>query len=136
MYYKFKMSYELSYTHEPDYLHIQATGIRTVENLIAVAIDFLTESDKHGYRKILVDYRGMTGGLKIIDLYTVGTKNLSELWRTISHPKVSVIDWEDNRERFEFMENVAVNVGVNLRMFTDVDEAMEWLGVSKTPVSE
>ena len=130
------MSYELSFKHEPDYLYVQATGIRTVENLIAVAIDFLTESDKHGYRKILVDYRGMTGGLNILDLYTVGTKNLSELWHTTSRPKVSVIDWEDNRERFEFMENVAVNKGVDVHFGSDVDEVMTWLGVGGSTTSD
>ena len=130
------MSYELSYKHESDYLYVEATGIRTVETLIAVATDFLTEADKHGYRKILVDYRGMTGGLKISDLYTIETKNLTELWRTISHPKVSVIDLEANRERFEFMETVAVNQGVNVHFCSDADEAIAWLGVSSSPVSE
>ena len=130
------MSYELSYKHESDYLHIQATGIRTVENFIAISMDLLTEADKHGYSKVLLDMRLTTGGLKPFDAYNLGSKDLAELWRTIGHPKVAVIDLEANRERFEFMENVAVNVGVNLRMFTDVDEAMEWLGVSKTPVSE
>ncbi len=126
------MSYELSFKHEPDYLYVQATGIRTVETVIAIAIDLLTEADKHGYKKVLVDYRGMTGGLKIIDLYTVETKHLSELWRTTSRSQVAVIDWEDNRERFEFMENVAVNEGVNVHFGSDVDEVMEWLGVSKS----
>jgi hypothetical protein len=130
------MTYELSFKRKTDYLYVQATGIRNVENLIAVAFDLLTEADKHGYRKIFVDYRGMTGGLKIIDLYTVETKHLSELWRTIRRPQVAVIDWEDNRERFEFMENVAVNECVNVHFGSDVDEVMEWLGVGKSPTSE
>ncbi len=130
------MSYELSYKNEPDYLHIQATGIRNVENFVAISIDLLTMANKHGYSKILLDMRGTTGGLGTFDAYELGTKDLTKLWRTIGQPKVSIIDLEANRKRFEFMETVAVNQGVNLRMFTDVGEAMEWLGVSKTPVTE
>ena len=123
------MSYELSFKKEPDYLYVQVTGIRTVENFIAMGMDFLTVADKHGYSKVLLDMREMTGELNTLDSYKLGTKDLSELWHTIGRPKVSVIDLEANRERFEFMENVAVNKGVNLSIFTDVDKAMEWLDV-------
>ena len=124
------MSYQLSYRKAPDYLHIEAAGIRTVENFIAISTELLTKTEEHGYKKVLLDMRGVTGGLRIVDLYKVETKHLSQLWRTTGRPQVVVIDWEDNRKRFEFMETVAVNNGVNTRMFTDVDEATEWLEVS------
>ncbi len=130
------MSYELNFKHESDYLCVQATGIRTTESFVAMAMDVLTTGEKYEYNKVLLDLRGMTGRLGTFDIYKLGTENLKELWRTIGHPKVSVIDLETNRERFEFMENVAVNQNINLRIFTDVDKAMAWLGVGKGTAGE
>ncbi len=130
------MSYELSYKHEPDYLHVEATGIRTVEIIIAHVSGFLTVAAEHRYRKILLDIRGMTEGLKPIETYNLGSKDLAELWRGLGLPEVAVIDLETNRMRFKFMEDVLANAGVNFRFFTDVDKAMESLGVSKSPASE
>ncbi len=130
------MSYELSFKHEPDYLYVKATGIRTVENIIALVREFFTVADKHGYRKILLDIRGMTEGLKPTQSFNLGSKDLAQLWRTFGHPKVAVFDLETNRMRDEFMENVLANAGVNFRFFFDVNEAMESLGVSKGTAME
>ncbi len=131
------MSYELSYTHEPDYLHVQATGISNVENQIAIASDCFTECDKHGYGKLLLDVRGMTGGS---DIGTVGVYNLIKRdIRALVIPsplKVSVVDLEELSEGSRFVENVAVNVGLDLRIFTNIDEAIAWLGVNESPASE
>ena len=129
------MSYELSFKHQPDYLYVQVTGVRTIENIIAMAKDFLAVLDKNGYRKVLLDVRGMTGGLDPLNAYKLGKKDVQELKRP-SQLKVSIFDLEENRERFEFMENVAVNAGLNLRIFSDVDKAMEWLDVGKSSPSE
>ena len=125
------MSYELSYKHEPNYLHVQVTGIRTIENIIAMLKDYHAVSDKHGYSKVVLDVRGMTGKLGVFNAYKLGKKNVQEF----SQPgqlKVSIIDLEENRELSEFMENVVVNAGFNVRIFSDVDEAMEWLGVANS----
>jgi len=131
------MSYELTYKHESDYLHVQATGISNVENQIAMAHDYFAECDKHGYGKLLLDVRGMTEGS---DIGTVGSYNLIKRdirALAISSPlKVSVVDLEELNEGSRFVENVAVNQGLNLRIFTDVDKAIEWLDVSKSPASE
>ena len=120
------MSYELSFRHEPNYLYVKAKGIRTVENIIAMSKDILAVRDKHGYNKLLLDVRQMTGGLSTADAYQLGTKDFQE-HRRPGQLKASIVDLEDNCERFQFMENVAVNMGLNLRIFSDVDEAMTWL---------
>ena len=129
------MSYELSFRHDPNYLYVKAKGIRTAENLIAMSKDILAVRDKHGYNKALIDVRQMSGGLGIVDVYKLGTKDFQE-FRRPGQLKVSIVDSEDNRERFQFMENVAVNMGLNLRIFSDADEAMTWLGVGKSSASE
>jgi hypothetical protein len=129
------MSYELSFRHDPNYLYVKAKGIRTAENLIAMSKDILAVRDKHGYNKALIDVREMTGGLGIVDAYKLGTKDFQE-YRRPGQLKVSIVDLEHNRERFQFIENVAVNMGLNLRIFSEVDEALTWLGVGKSTASE
>ncbi len=129
------MSYELRFKHNPDYLSIHASGIRTLENIIGITLDYIAERDKHGYRKVLLDVREMTGKLSTIDAYNLGTEELEKFRRT-GEVKVSIIDLEDNRERFQFMENVATNMGLNLRIFSDVDKALKWLGVDESPTRD
>ncbi len=129
------MSYELSYRHEPDYLHIQATGVRTIESIVSMAKDLLAVRDEHGYSKVLLDVRGMVGGLGTIAAYKLGSDDIQE-FRRPGQLKLSIIDLKENRERFDFFENVAVNAGLNLRIFADVDKAMAWLGVTESSASE
>ena len=130
------MSYELSLKHESDYLYAQATGISTIENITAMSKEYFAVCDEHGYKKVLLDVRGMTGGS---DIGTLGAYNLIKKdIRALAIPsplKVAAIDSEENRKDSRFVEDMAVNEGLNLRIFTDVDRAMAWLGVGvKAPL--
>ncbi len=42
-------------------------------------------------------------------------------------PKMAVIDLEENEGIFSFHETAARNAGLNIRFFTDAEEALEWL---------
>ena len=47
-----------------------------------------------------------------------------------AHPplvRIAVLHHANQSERFRFIENVAVNRGLNLRVFTDSAEAINWL---------
>ena len=129
------MSYELSFKHESDYLYVQATGTRNLENIVAMVKDFFAERDRHGYSNVLLDVRGMVGGLNTIETFRLGKKNLQPV-RPPGQAKISVLDLEENRERFQYMEGIAINIGLILRIFTDVDKAITWLRVSKNPAGE
>ncbi len=127
------MSYELSYKHEPDYLYVQATGIYNVENQIAMARDCLAECDKHRYSKLLLDVRRMTGGsdIDVGSTYDLIIKDIRAI--AIHSPlQVAAIDLEELGEGPRFVETLAYNAGLNIHVFTDADEAMEWLGVSES----
>ena len=74
----------------------------------------------------MVDVKEMTGQLKVFDVYDLGTGAFKGLRRP-GRLKVSVVDLEDNRDRFGFFETVVQNQGFNLRFFSDADEAVRWL---------
>jgi hypothetical protein len=120
------MPYELNIKNESDYLYVEVTGNRTLDTIIDMAKDILQACDKQGYGKTLIDVRGMTGKLKTIDAYELGTKDLQKFRRT-GQLKASIIDVDENRERFLFLESVCINVGYYLRIFSDTDEAIRWL---------
>jgi hypothetical protein len=41
--------------------------------------------------------------------------------------KIALVGREDQMFTDNFVENVAINRGINLKIFTDVDEAVIWL---------
>ena len=43
--------------------------------------------------------------------------------------KAAIVDREDVRPRYKFLETVADNRGYNLRVFEDTTEALSWLAL-------
>jgi isopropylmalate/homocitrate/citramalate synthase len=120
------MSYALNITKEADHLHIEATGTRTPETLMAVAKDCVDACKNHGYTRFFLDVQGMRGQLSTIDTYQFATKPLLALGRGLGL-KAAIIDVGDNIERLRFFENVAVNIGMDLRVFSNASRALQWL---------
>jgi hypothetical protein len=50
--------------------------------------------------------------------------------------KVAIIDVEGNRDRYQFFEDVAVNMGLDLRVFSSANNALHWLHRAKRPHGE
>jgi hypothetical protein len=121
------MSYELDIRLEPDHLHVQATGIRSISNIVAMARDCLEACDKHGCKKLLIDVQRMTGALSAFDAFDLGTRDLGKLRRG-RQLKAAVVDLEENRTRFAFLETVLHNRGMNVRFFSSAADAERWLG--------
>ena len=74
--------------------------------------------------KALLDCRKMTGEIQILESFTVadyGRKMRGFLSKT------ALVGREDQMLPDNFVENVAVNRGVNLKIFTDIEEAIDWL---------
>jgi len=74
--------------------------------------------------KALLDCRHMTGEIQIFDSFRVakyGVKMIGIIYKT------ALVGREDQMFPDNFVENVAVNRGVNPKIFTDIDEAIDWL---------
>ena len=120
------MSYELDVRREPDYLHVRATGIRSISNIVGMAKDCLEAYDSHGCQKLLIDVQRMTGALSAFDAFDLGSKDLRKLRRG-RQLKAAVVDLEENRDRFAFLETVLHNRGINVRFFSSTADAGRWL---------
>jgi len=125
------MSYKIDIRCEPDYLYVQASGIRSAENAISLIKDYMKANENHGYKRIMVDIRSMTGELSTIDSFIFGDGAPKKLGGVHSELKTAIVDLEEHRERFRFSEGVLVNRGFNLRFFSRTAHAERWLRKSK-----
>ena len=74
--------------------------------------------------KALLDCRSMTGEIQTFESFNVAKYGVNMIG-IIS--KTALVGREDQMLPDNFVENVAVNRGVDLKIFTDIEEAIAWL---------
>ena len=74
--------------------------------------------------KALLDCRKMAGEIKTLESFMVADYG-GKMRGFLS--KMALVGREDQMLLDSFVENVAVNRGVNLKIFTDFEEALAWL---------
>jgi len=120
------MSYKLSITKESGFLHVRMAGTRTREAVIAIAKEVVAACNEHKCHKILADPREMDKRFQPTETYKMASFDLPKLILP-GLLRIAVVEREGHRDDFQFFENVSRNFGQDLLVFTDVDEASEWL---------
>jgi hypothetical protein len=121
--------FETAITVEEDILFINATGtysLTNAKNLFKLSIDNALLYTK---RKILIDITAITGSIPFLDRFEF-SEFLSQYKAKYSLKKIgkiAVAGQEPIVDKGRFGENVAVNRGANVRVFTDIKEALIWL---------
>jgi hypothetical protein len=59
---------------EKNYLHICATGVRSLENVVAIAKEVLEACAEKNIGRILVDVTSLVGQLRTIDDYNIAAQ--------------------------------------------------------------
>lgn len=118
------MADRLEIVNAEGYLHITFSGPfslaaarRSVDAMVAAC----TRED---CGKVLFDCRPMTGALQVFDRFDVGE------YAALTTPpsvKIAMLGREDQILPDKFFETVARNRGLMLALFSDVDEAIQWL---------
>ena len=123
------MTYKLTLKNQGDYLAVQATGIRSAENISAMAKEILEECNNAHVDMVLVDVRELQGKISIFDSLMIIVQQFQRLRRPRILRKAVLVDLEERRERSGFFERAARNRSFNLRVFSDMDEARSWLHI-------
>jgi len=117
---------ETRFEHTPEWLHVHARGafdLRWLQGFI-VDIAAAAKATTPAPRAILIDVRELTGarpdGMELYDLGVLASRDI------IGVP-VAFVGSESFIDPRRFGESVARNRGLNLRVFTDMDEALKWL---------
>ena len=78
---------------------------------------------ENGVENVLTDIRLLKGRLSYFEAYE----------RVRNYPKdrakvnVAIVDLPENAEHGKFLETTALNAGLSLKWFTDIDAAKDWL---------
>lgn len=118
------MSYKIEVNNDSGYIHVLHYGESDVEEFIRVGQDALSFVTEHRIFRVLADVSGITNKASITDLFT-STTHHAETAQV--RPKTAIFGKPEQREELYFLETVGVNRGMNLKIFTDSDDALKWL---------
>ena len=119
--------FKLTIEKQQDVLHVKVEGQRTYKLLVKITEQIIEACRQNSTCRALVDVRAMGGKLSIWETFKLVTSCFAKFrnWRVLR--KAAIVDREDARPRYKFMETVADNRGYNLRFFEDTAEALSWL---------
>ena len=104
---------------------MKVKGKRTVESIKEATTQIVEKCNKHKCTKVLVDVRDFKERIFFSEIFDLVSKDLPDI---IQHKinKVAIIDIEGHNFNKQFFENVAVNRGHNVKIFTDFNNAIQW----------
>ena len=109
---------------EEGILRVDASGVFKASKARAFFEQILNEARANNLGKVLVDARSFSGELSVMERYDIGTLlgKLRPMRIRLAFVVRPSLAWHDR-----FGENVAVNHAVNMRVTTDLTQALEWL---------
>jgi len=119
------MSIQLQIEEMPDYLKAKFTGAGIPEEVwrqFEAIAEYCKRANKN---KLLLDFTDARGDISLTDRYFAGVSA-----QVFAHYKVIKVAGVDRPEKLDpkmFGELVARNRGVNVRGFTNVEDAEQWL---------
>lgn len=119
------MSYHLKIEEHPAFLHAAVSGNNTAENVLRFLREAYEACVKRGASAVLLEMHLEGPTLDTGSIYSVIAQR-SESGKQLR--KIAYVT-PPNREpaKLKFAETVAINRGVNVRMFPDVATAKKWL---------
>ena len=119
------MSYELTVEERPAYLHAKVVGERTAGNLLRFLEESYAACVKSGRRALLLDIGFYGPSLDTSSIYNIISQRLTEARKLhkIAYVQTNI----DDPAIPYFAETVAMNRGVNVRLFQSTAAAERWL---------
>lgn len=105
-----------------EYLYVEYTEPYKLNSFIELMKEVAKACREQNVQKVLVNVCGMTGQIKLMERFQLGeagAKLFSGLAQVGIAYRKEEINW--------FAETVGVNRGAHVRIFGDIEEAMEWL---------
>ena len=123
---------------EPGLLRVTLAGPFTIQEAQAAFLETLEALARHGTDKTLVDGRELKGEPDTIQRFLYGEFAATSVARYIDEgripatPQFAYVLHEPVLDPRRFGETVALNRGMWVKAFDDLDEAVAWLGQGKT----
>jgi hypothetical protein len=130
-----KMSMKLEICPESGFLRVRAAGVFSLGEAKRTFLEMLEAVARHNARKVLFDGRGLVGAPETMERFYYGefaasAFNESAVRGMVTHStQFAYILEEPVRDPGRFGENVAVNRGMHVKTFDNLQDALVWLGI-------
>ncbi|MGD8455999.1 MAG: hypothetical protein PVF83_06425 [Anaerolineales bacterium] len=108
------------------YMVARPKGMRNFDTVKAMTLEIFDVARSVHRSIVLIDVRELKGRLGVLDSYKLVTEVFQKLHRK-GISAAAIVDPQLPSPRSWFLETVSLNRGFNLRIFSDYDEALEWL---------
>ena len=119
------MSYQLTIEQKPAYLHVVVTGENTSENVTRYMAEVMRECAARQCAHLLVEERLEGPRLGTIEVFGMVSRGSARFQRTLA--AMAYVDVHAQGDSMRFAEDVAVNRGFPVRVFSSVAAAEQWL---------
>jgi hypothetical protein len=119
------MSYKLTITQKPTYLHAIVTGLNNKENVTRYLEEIQRECTVRGCNRVLIEERlegPRLGTMDVFEIASQGSRRGRSFFKAIAYVDVNAED-----DLMKFAETVAVNRALPLTVFSTVSDAEKWL---------
>ncbi len=115
--------YQISSSVNDGILEIIMTGKSTNAEHDKILKEVIALIDASSAKNMLVDIRNLMGRLSITETYERVRNYPSHIYST----HIALVDIPENSDYQSFHETTAINAGMKLKIFTDIDAAKAWL---------
>jgi hypothetical protein len=119
------MSYILTITEKPGYLHAIVTGSNNKENVSRYFQEIQDECTARGCFRVLIEERLEGPRLRVMDVFQIAAEASGRI-RGRSYA-IAYVDVNAEGDLMKFAETVAVNRGLPVTVFSSVNDAEKWL---------
>ena len=119
------MTYKLNIEQRSSYLHAVVTGQNTRNNVLGYMEDVVRECEARDCRYVLIEERLEGPRLGTIDVFEIAAQQGRPLGSSVRG--IAYVDVNATSDMMKFAEDVAVNRGYPVRVFSNVDDAEKWL---------
>ena len=120
------MTYTLSIERKPTHLHVVVTGENTRSNVLSYMEDVMRECEVTDCWYVLLEERLEGPRLGTMDVFDIASQRGRPLGSS-GIKGVAYVDVNASGDLMKFAEDVAVNRGYPLHVFSNVDDAEKWL---------
>jgi hypothetical protein len=118
------MLYVIAFEETPKYLHARVTGERSAKNLLRYLEESLAAALASGRSNVLLEMHFTGPSLSSSTLVNVISL---VVWDAMRLRKIALVEAAGGDPAMAFAETVALNRGVNAKLFHSVGEAAQWL---------
>jgi hypothetical protein len=119
------MSYKLTIHEKPTYLHAIVTGLNSRETVQQYLQELRAECIARGCFRLLLEEHLEGPRLGLMDVFTIaseGSTHVSGMFKALAY-----VDANAQGDLMQFAETVAVNRRVPVAVFSNVEDAEQWL---------